>query len=37
VEPLTSARRCRRMLDEIWDIDHAPAVAALMETLVVGT
>jgi 2-methylcitrate dehydratase len=35
VAPLASARRCRRMLDEIWTIDRAPTVTALMEALVI--
>lgn len=35
VTPLTSARGCRRMLDEIWHIDRAPTVTTLTEALVV--
>jgi 2-methylcitrate dehydratase len=36
VEPLSTAARCRRMLDEIWHVDQAPAVTALMKALVVS-
>jgi 2-methylcitrate dehydratase len=35
VAPLTSAGRCRRMLDEIWHIDRAETVTALTDALVV--
>ncbi len=35
VEPLTTAARRRRMLDEIWHVDRAPAVTTLMQALVV--
>ncbi|MEV7095061.1 hypothetical protein AB0M80_19705 [Amycolatopsis sp. NPDC051045] len=35
VEPLTTAARWRRMLDEIWTVDRAPTVTTLIEALVV--
>jgi 2-methylcitrate dehydratase len=35
VTPLTSAERCRRMLDEIWDVDRAPTVTTLIGALLV--
>jgi 2-methylcitrate dehydratase len=35
VEPLTTAARCRRMLDEIWHVDSAPTVTTLTKALVV--
>ncbi|MFF1607582.1 MmgE/PrpD family protein [Amycolatopsis sp. NPDC058278] len=35
VEPLTTEARWRRMLDEIWHVDRAPAVTTLMQALVV--
>jgi 2-methylcitrate dehydratase len=35
VEPLTTAARWRRMLDEIWHVDRAPTVTTLTDALVV--
>lgn len=35
VAPLTSAGRCRRMLDKLWHIDRADTVTALTDALVV--
>ncbi|RAS67375.1 MmgE/PrpD family protein [Lentzea atacamensis] len=35
VAPLTSAERCGRLLDEIWNVDRAPTVTALTGALVV--
>jgi 2-methylcitrate dehydratase len=35
VEPLTTAARWRRMLDEIWHVDSAPTVTTLTTALVV--
>jgi 2-methylcitrate dehydratase len=35
VEPVATAARCARMLDEIWNVDLAPTVATLMNALVV--
>lgn len=36
VEPLTTAARCRRMLDEIWHIDSVPTLITLTKALVVN-
>ncbi|WP_185845549.1 hypothetical protein [Kibdelosporangium aridum] len=37
VVPLTSAERRLRMLEEIWHIDRASTIAALMDALVVDS
>jgi 2-methylcitrate dehydratase len=33
VTPLTSAKRCRQILDEIWHIDRAPTLTTLIDAL----